>query len=182
MVGVNDDANKSLPSYVKEEGNALYILGETKGEFGASLYLKKLYGKVAGAHPEVDFAKELALWNTVIEANKKDLLVSAKDINVGGIAIAAAKMAVVGNKGVEINLELDDAKDIFAESLSRAIVEVKPENCEAFEKFAASMNVKAVKAGKVAGDKISVNDIYMELDAAKDTYFNKFKRVIEQDL
>ena len=182
MVGVNDDANKSLPSYVKEEGNALYILGETKGEFGASLYLKKLYGKVAGAHPEVDFAKELALWNTVIEANKKDLLVSAKDINVGGIAIAAAKMAVVGNKGVEINIELDDAKDIFAESLSRAIVEVKPENCEAFEKFAASMNVKAVKAGKVAGDKISVNDIYMELDAAKDTYFNKFKRVIEQDL
>ena len=182
MVGVNDDANKSLPSYVKEEGNALYILGETKGEFGASLYLKKLYGKVAGAHPEVDFAKELALWNTVIEANKKDLLVSAKDINVGGIAIAAAKMAVVGNKGVEINVELDDAKDIFAESLSRAIVEVKPENCEAFEKFAASMNVKAVKAGKVAGDKISVNDIYMELDAAKDTYFNKFKRVIEQDL
>ena len=107
---------------------------------------------------------------------------SAKDINVGGIAIAAAKMAVVGNKGVEINVELDDAKDIFAESLSRAIVEVKPENCEAFEKFAASMNVKAVKAGKVAGDKISVNDIYMQLDAAKDTYFNKFKRVIEQDL
>ena len=30
-----------------------------------------MYGKVAGVHPEVDFAKELALWNTVIEANKK---------------------------------------------------------------------------------------------------------------
>jgi len=182
MVGVNDDAEKSLPSSAQEEGNILYILGDTKGEFGASLYLKKLYGKVAGAHPEVDFAKELSLWNTVIEANKNNLLVSAKDINVGGIAIAAAKMAVVGNKGVEINVELNDSKDIFAESLSRAIVEVKPENCEAFEKLAAANKISVNKAGKVAGDKISVNDIYMELDAAKDVYFNKFKQVIEQDL
>ncbi len=182
MVGVNDDAEKSLPSCAQEEGNILYILGDTKGEFGASLYLKKLYGKVAGAHPEVDFAKELSLWNTVIEANKNNLLVSAKDINVGGIAIAAAKMAVVGNKGVEINVELNDSKDIFAESLSRAIVEVKPENCEAFEKLAAANKISVNKAGKVAGDKISVNDIYMELDAAKDVYFNKFKQVIEQDL
>jgi len=182
MVGVNDDAEKSLPSCAQEEGNILYILGDTKSEFGASLYLKKLYGKVAGAHPEVDFAKELSLWNTVIEANKNNLLVSAKDINVGGIAIAAAKMAVVGNKGVEINVELNDSKDIFAESLSRAIVEVKPENCEAFEKLAAANKISVNKAGKVAGDKISVNDIYMELDAAKDVYFNKFKQVIEQDL
>ncbi|MEN8718588.1 MAG: phosphoribosylformylglycinamidine synthase subunit PurL, partial [Sulfurovum sp.] len=177
MVGVNDDAENSLPSYVQSEGNILYVLGDTKSEFGASIYLKKLYGKVAGAHPEVDFAKELSLWNTVIEANTNKLLESAKDINVGGIAIAAAKMAVVGNIGVELNVELADSKDIFSESLSRAIVEVKPENCEAFEKLAASKNISIVKAGKVAGDKISVNDIYMELDVAKDVYFNKFRQV-----
>ena len=182
MVGVNDDAENSLPSYAQSEGNILYVLGDTKSEFGASIYLKKLYGKVAGAHPEVDFAKELTLWNTVIEANTNKLLESAKDINVGGIAIAAAKMAVVGNIGVELNVELADSKDIFSESLSRAIVEVKPENCEAFEKLAASKNISIAKAGKVAGDKISVNDIYMELDAAKDVYFNKFRQVIEQDL
>ena len=37
---------------------------------------------------KLNFAKELALWNTVIEANKQGLLKSAKDVNVGGIAIA----------------------------------------------------------------------------------------------
>ncbi|MDC7243830.1 MAG: phosphoribosylformylglycinamidine synthase subunit PurL, partial [Sphaerochaetaceae bacterium] len=99
MVGVNDDADKSLPSCFTEDGNTIYILGETKEEFGASLYLKKLYKKVDGEMPKVDFNAELKLWNTVIEANKKDLLQAAKDINVGGIAIAAAKMAAVGNKG-----------------------------------------------------------------------------------
>ena len=182
MVGVNEDANKVLPSCVQENGNILYILGETKSEFGASLYMKKMYGKVAGIHPEVNFAKELALWNTVIEANKLGLLKSAKDVNVGGIAISAAKMAVVGNKGIEISISLNDSKDIFAESLSRAIVEVKPENCEAFEKLAKTFNIECTKIGQVGGDKISINDIYKDLDKVSYVYFNRFKQVIEQDL
>ncbi len=181
-VGVNDDANKVLPSCVQENGNILYILGETKSEFGGSLYMKKMYDTVAGAHPEVDFKKELTLWNTVIEANKQDLLKSAKDVNVGGIAIALAKMAVVGQKGVEANISLEESKDIFSESLSRAIVEVHPSNVEAFEALASSQNIEHVAIGAVNGDKISINDIYKELSSASDVYFNKFKQVIEQDL
>jgi phosphoribosylformylglycinamidine (FGAM) synthase-like enzyme len=55
---------------------------------------------------EVDFEKELALWNTVIEANRAKLLKSAKDVNLGGVAISLAKMAVVGNIGVEANISL----------------------------------------------------------------------------
>ncbi|MGM0518695.1 MAG: phosphoribosylformylglycinamidine synthase subunit PurL [Campylobacterota bacterium] len=182
MVGVNDDANKVLPSCLQEEGNILYLLGETKSEFGGSLYMKKMYNKVAGVHPEVDFDKELALWNTVIEANKNDLLESAKDVNVGGLAISLAKMAVVGKKGVEANISLDDSKDIFAESLSRAIVEVKPQNAQEFEKIASKSNIECLSIGAVKGYKISINDIYKDLDAMSDIYFNKFKQVIEQDL
>ncbi|MGB1226570.1 MAG: phosphoribosylformylglycinamidine synthase subunit PurL [Poseidonibacter sp.] len=182
MVGVNDDANKVLPSCVQEEGNVLYILGDTKGEFGGSLYMKKMYSVVAGSHPEVNYTNELKLWDTVIEANKASLLEAAKDVNVGGIAIALAKMAVVGKLGVEASISLYDSKDIFSESLSRAIVEVKPENCAAFEKLADSKNIDCSRLGLVQGDKISINDIYKELDAASDVYFNKFKRVIEQDL
>lgn len=181
-VGVNDDANKVLPSCVQENGNILYILGETKSEFGGSLYMKKMYDTVAGAHPEVDFKKELTLWNTVIEANKQDLLKSAKDVNVGGIAIALAKMAVVGQKGVEANISLEESKDIFSESLSRAIVEVHPSNVEAFEALASAQNIDHVAIGAVNGDKISINDIYKDLSTASDVYFNKFKQVIEQDL
>ncbi len=182
MVGVNEDANKVLPSSFQEEGNVVYLLGDTKSEFGASLYLKKLYGKVAGTHPEVDFAKELTLWNTVIEGNTKGLLKAAKDVNVGGLAIALAKMAVVGNQGVEANIELADAKDIFSESLSRAVVEVTPENASAFESFCSSKGISCTKLGLVGGGKIAINDVYVELDKAKDIYFNKFKQVIEQDL
>ncbi len=182
MVGVNDDANKVLPSSIQKEGNLIFILGETKSEFGGSLYMKKMYDKVAGIHPEVDFEKELKLWNTVIEANKQDLLVAAKDVNVGGIAVSLAKMAVVGNKGVEVNVKLANSKDIFSETLSRALVEVKAENKESFIAIAKENGIACEEIGSVKGNTISINDISISLETASDIYFNKFKKVIEQDL
>ncbi|MGJ0328482.1 phosphoribosylformylglycinamidine synthase subunit PurL [Aliarcobacter cryaerophilus] len=181
MVGVNEDAQNVLPSKLQESGNVLYLLGDTYSEFGGSLYLKKLYGKVAGVHPKVDFEKELALWNTVIEANRAKLLKSAKDVNLGGVAISLAKMAVVGNVGVEANISLNDSKDIFSESLSRAIVEVNPKNCEEFEKLASKNRVSYVAIGRTGGDKFIINDIFKELDNLSKVYFNRFKEVIEQD-
>ena len=181
MVGINEDAQNVLPSKLQESGNVLYLLGDTYSEFGGSLYLKKLYGKVAGVHPKVDFEKELNLWNTVIEANRAKLLKSAKDVNLGGVAISLAKMAVVGNIGVEANISLNDSKDIFSESLSRAIVEVNPKNCEEFEKLASKNRVSYVAIGRTGGDKFIVNDIFKELDNLSKVYFNRFKEVIEQD-
>ncbi|MFV0563379.1 phosphoribosylformylglycinamidine synthase subunit PurL [Malaciobacter mytili] len=182
MVGVNDDANKVLPSCVQKQGNIMFLLGETKSEFGGSLYMKKMYNKVAGVHPEVDFEKELKLWNTVIEANKQDLLVAAKDVNVGGIAVSLAKMAVVGNKGVKVNVNLANSKDIFSETLSRALVEVNPENKENFIAIAKENGIACEEIGIVEGNTICINDISISLEAASDIYFNKFKKVIEQDL
>jgi len=181
-VGLNDDMNKVLPSCVQKNGSTLYILGETKPEFGGSLYMKKIYGKVAGTHPEVDFAKELALWDFIIEANKKGLLQSAKDVNVGGIAISAAKMAAVGNKGLTITIPLQDVKNIFSESLSRAIVEVSYDDEPAFETFVGQNNVECTKIGKVGGDEISINGIKKDLAEAVKIYFGRFQEIIEQDL
>ncbi len=181
IVGVNEDAQNVLPSKLQATGNILYLLGDTKSEFGGSLYLKKMYKKIAGVHPNVDLEKELALWDTVIEANENKLLKSAKDVNVGGIAISLSKMAIVGNIGVEVNISLDNSKDIFSESLSRAIVEVEPKNCEAFEKVASKYNITCIAIGKTGGDKIIINDIYKELDKVSHIYFNRFKEVIEQD-
>jgi len=181
-VGVNEDMDKVLPSSIQKEGSTLYILGDTKGEFGGSLYMKKLYGKVAGVHPEVDFKKELALWDLVIEANKEQVLKSAKDVSVGGVAIAAAKMAVVGQMGLKITMPLQDTKDIFSESLSRAIVEVSYEDEPAFENLVAKHHISCTKIGSTGGDTIDINGIQKSLSEASEIYFNKFQQIVEQDL
>ena len=182
MVGLNDDANKVLPSCFQEEETHILLLGETKGEFGGSLYIKELFGETTGNLPSFDYSAELRLWELVIEANKKGLLKSAKDVNVGGIAIALSKMAAVSGKGVVAGIRLENSRDIFDESQSRALVEVSKEDMETFAKMAMDLGVQVDIIGKVGGDKVKVNEVELSLEKVKDVYFNTFARTIEQDL
>ncbi|MEA3498275.1 MAG: phosphoribosylformylglycinamidine synthase subunit PurL [Campylobacterota bacterium] len=181
-VGLNDDMNKVLGSSFKGKGNYICLVGESYSEFGGSLYLKEIEGKIAGEHPGVDFEAELMLWETIIEANKLGLLESAKDVNVGGIAIALAKMCSVGDMGCDVNVSFENEKDIFSESLSRAIIEVKPENIQAFNDLSAKIGISYGCIGKTGGDVLSINSLYRNMDKVKDVYFNRFKEIVEQDL
>jgi phosphoribosylformylglycinamidine synthase len=180
MVGVNEDQNKVLMSAFQKNGNVLYLVGENRSEFGGSLYMKELYNVVAGTIPAIDYDKERALWNLVIEANKKGLLSAAKDCSSGGVAMALAKMACVSDKGVVATINVSDERDIFAESMSRAIIEVAPENCAAFEAMVGSLACE--KIGVVGGDTFTVNDVTMRLPEMQNIYYNTFKKVIEGDL
>ena len=180
-VGVNDDQNNVLMSSFQGEGNALYLVGESKSEFGGSLYMKEICGTVAGTLPEIDYKKELALWDLVIEANKKGLLECAKDASSGGVAIALAKMSATSSLGCDVEMSVEDERDIFAESMSRAIIEVRAENQEAFEAM-LDESMACEKIGTVGGDSIRVNDVTMSMETLKDNYFNTFQRVVERDI
>jgi len=181
-VGVNDDMNKVLTSNFKGEGNYICLVGESYSEFGGSLYLKEIEGQIAGTHPGVDFEAELMLWETIIEANKLGLLESAKDVNVGGVAIALAKMCATADMGCDVNISFENEKDIFSESLSRAIVEIKPENIQAFNDLSAKIGISYGCIGKTGGDVLNINSLYRNMDKVKDVYFNRFREIIEQDL
>ena len=181
MVGVNDDANKTLPSAFQKEDSPIYLIGDTFSDFGGSLYLKKVYKKVGGVLPKIDYEQELKLWELVIEANKEGLLYCAKDVNVGGIVIALAKMSCVGDLGSTCRVDLKDERDIFSESFSRAIVEVKDE--EKFKKLAEKIGIKVEKIGQTTRENtFTCNDVNMDLKSLKDIYFNRFAQIIEQDI
>ena len=179
-VGVNDDENNVLMSSFQQEGNTLYLVGESKSEFGGSLYMKEVCGTVAGIIPKINYKNELALWELVIEANKKHLLECAKDASSGGVAIALAKMVATSGLGCDVTMSVEDERDVFAESMSRAIIEVKPENCEAFESMLGDLACE--KIGNIGGNTIKVNDISMSIEQLQDNYYNTFKRVIERDI
>ncbi|WP_345970833.1 phosphoribosylformylglycinamidine synthase subunit PurL [Sulfurimonas sp. HSL1-6] len=179
-VGVNDDENKVLMSSFQKAGNLLYLVGETKSEFGGSLYMKEICHTVAGEMPAIDYKNELALWDLVIEANKQGLLSCAKDLSSGGAAVALGKMAATSGLGCDVTMSVADARDIFAESMGRAIIEVAPENAAAFEAMAGGLACE--KVGTVGGDSIKVNDVTLLLATLDDLYFNTFKKVVEQDI
>jgi len=182
MVGLNEDEDKVLPSSFQEDDSIVLLVGDTKGEFGGSLYLKALHGETAGSLPEFDYKAELALWELVIEANKKGLLNAAKDVNVGGIALALSKMAAVSGKGISASVEVGESKNIFDESQSRALLEVSKENLAEVEAMVKDLGLSAQAVGRVGGLLVKVNDVELTLDKVQDIYFNTFARTIEQDL
>ena len=178
-VGVNEDANASLPSVFTRAGTAIYVLGETKGEFAASLYAKALFDAVGGELSAVDYKKERAIWDLVIEANKSGALEFANSVGVGGVAITLAKMACLSGLGAECKFDVKKSNFIFDESFSRAIVGVKDE--AKFESLAAKHGVKFEKIGSVGGDKFKLNDIDEKLSDVSEVYFNKFAAIIRQE-
>ncbi|RLA63962.1 MAG: phosphoribosylformylglycinamidine synthase subunit PurL [Epsilonproteobacteria bacterium] len=182
MVGLNEDENKILPSVFQEEGSQILLIGEDKGDFAGSLYVKALYGETIGDLPSFDYQAELDLWELVIEANKEGLLHSAKDVNVGGVAIALSKMAAVSGKGVMASFDLRNSKNIFDETQSRALLEVSSKNLIEVVHRAASMGLHVVNIGNVGGDIVRINDVQLPLDVLKELYFNTFSKIIERDL
>ena len=180
MVGLNNDASKVIPSSYQKIGSSLFLIGETYGEFGGSLYMKELYGKVEGKLPIINYNEELKLWELVINANKEGIINSAKDVNVGGIIIALAKMSALSSKGTLCNIKLNNKKDLFSESFSRAIVEISDD--DKFTKMADKLSINIKKIGTVQKDGFKCNDINIDLEKLKDIYFDKFKNIIEQDI
>ena len=178
-VGVNEDANASLPSVFTHAGTAIYVLGDTKGEFAASLYAKALFDAVGGELAAVDYKKERALWDLVIEANKSGALEFANSVGVGGVAITLAKMACLSGLGAECKFDVEKPNFIFDESFSRAIVGVKDE--AKFESLSAKHGVKFEKIGSVGGDKFKLNDIDEKLSEVSEVYFSEFAEIIKQE-
>jgi len=181
-VGVNEDASKVLPSAFQNEGDEVLLLGETRGNFGGSLYIKELFGQTAGSLEDIEYSQEQRLWQFVIEANAEGMLEAAKDVNVGGVAVALAKMAAVGDMGIEAQMETEDPRWIFDETQSRALVEVREDNLERVARKALELGLQVTRIGTVGGDMFALNDIRMPMSRLKEIYFGRFKEVIEQDL
>ncbi len=180
MVGVNEDANKTIPSFFQKENSSIYLIGDTKSDFGGSLLLKEMFWEVGGALPELDYQKELKLWKLIKEANDKGIINAAKDVNVGGVAIALYKMSVLANMGINAESGFKNPLDIYSESFSRAIVEISDD--KAFEDLADKFSLSYKKLGVVEGDKFILDEIRRDIKVLKDIYFNSFAELIESDL
>ncbi|QKF65068.1 phosphoribosylformylglycinamidine synthase subunit PurL [Campylobacter corcagiensis] len=174
-VGVGKEAKNVVPSHFTKNGVTLYLVGETKGVFAGSLYMKVVEGRTAGTLPEIDFTKERALWDLALNENFN--LEFANSVGVGGVAMTLAKMSAVGDMGGEFKMLVDDNRDIFDESFSRAIFGVKDE--VKFEQKVKNASLSYQKLGVTGGDKFSINEVSINLCELKDIYFNEFEKIIK---
>jgi phosphoribosylformylglycinamidine synthase len=138
-ISVIADARKCVTADAKEAGNYLFLLGRTRGQLGGSHFLL-VEGVQSGTDvPPVDLEASRSVMEAVQAAIEAGTVRSSHDLSEGGLAVAAAEMAFAGGLGVELDLaavpaegDLTDAARLFAESAGRFLVEVAPDNYDAF--------------------------------------------------
>jgi len=134
------DLRRCVTMDLKEAGNRLYLVGNTKDELGGS-HWHQVTGQSGGRVPQVDLELAPKLFAAVHAAITRGLVRSCHDLSEGGLAVALAEMAFAGGLGVDCTglghmpgaEGLPDTTRLFSESPSRFLVEVKPEHAEAFE-------------------------------------------------
>ena len=137
-MGQIDDVSKAITMDAKEPGNVVYLVGETKHELGGShlSLVKQLSG---GQVPTVDAECARTTFAKVHEAIQARWIRSCHDLSEGGLAVAAAEMAMAGGLGMVIEIVdvcadgLNPTEALFSESNSRFLVEVAEEHAEEFE-------------------------------------------------
>ena len=98
VVGLLEDADRVLTSWFKEEGDVVYLLGDTQADLGGSELLQVVHGIAAGRPPRLDLAEEKRLHALVLEAAAAGWLRSAHDCSDGGLAVALAECAFRGEE------------------------------------------------------------------------------------
>jgi phosphoribosylformylglycinamidine synthase len=121
---------------LKAPGNLLYLVGETRDEFGGSHY-SKLTGKSQQYPPCVNLERAPKLFRALHAAIQEGLVRACHDISEGGLAVAVAEMAFAGEIGVDIAREpAAPAREdvfLFSESPTRWLVEVDPKHAAAIK-------------------------------------------------
>jgi phosphoribosylformylglycinamidine synthase len=157
-LGIVPDIHYATSMDLKQPGNLLYMLGDTRAELGGSHYsildsnsvtkrpaIQNPKSKILNPpQPVPDAIERLRALHKAMAAG---VVQSCHDCSEGGLGVAIAEVCLAGRLGAEIDLAtVPGANEIahedvvlFSESLSRFIVEVRPSDAQVFEAAMAGM-------------------------------------------
>jgi phosphoribosylformylglycinamidine synthase subunit PurL len=151
-VGLLADARQAVDLAFKQDGDALILIGETKGHLGASLYLREIEGREEGRPPPVDLAAERRNGDFVRLLIRQGRVVACHDVSDGGLLVAIGEMAMAGGRGVALGRpppELPAHAWLFGEDQGRYLVETA--DPEAVLQAAKAAGLRAQRIGAVGG-------------------------------
>ncbi|MFO1052449.1 MAG: phosphoribosylformylglycinamidine synthase subunit PurL [Planctomycetota bacterium] len=138
-LSVVPDVTRTISSAPRTQDGVLYLVGVTRRELGGSVYWKTR-GELGASVPRVDKVLGKKVLDGIHRAIRARAVSACHDLSEGGLAAAAAEMAIAGR--VAITLALDSVRTdgtltteeiLFSESQSRFLCEVQKDRCADFE-------------------------------------------------
>jgi phosphoribosylformylglycinamidine synthase len=151
VLGVIDDVSRRTPHAFHTDGAQIYLLGETRDEFGGSEWMEVAHGFVGGRPPTVDLERERLLAEVLIDSSRDGLIDSAHDLADAGLAAALVESCLHGHVGARVAVPegLDPFVFLFAESAGRAIVTVPRSGEARFADTCAARGLAHTRIGVV---------------------------------
>jgi phosphoribosylformylglycinamidine synthase subunit PurSL len=122
---------------LKAPGNQIFLIGATRNELAGS-HLAAVGIDVGATNlPQVDLAAARTTFARLHAAIRAGLVRACHDLSEGGLAVAAAEMAIAGDLGLDLDLGAvapgaSALVKLFSETPSRFLVEVAAEDANAF--------------------------------------------------
>ena len=166
VVGLLERADRVVARRFREPGDAIVMLGDSRGELGGTEYLKVIHGLVRGVPPALDLAAERALQQLLVTLSEERLVRSAHDCSDGGIAVTLAECCFdTAGMGAEVEIDrvrvagndaVNVAAALFGESASRVVIGVAPDDVTAVLQRAAAASVPAKVIGRTGGNRLRI--------------------------
>jgi phosphoribosylformylglycinamidine synthase subunit PurL len=160
VLGIHDDVRSRIPSGWTLAGAQIVLLGQTRPEFGGSLWDWLAHDHLGGRPPSVSFDAERALAGLLAQAGPAGLLASAHDLSDGGLAVALAECCLTGGMGCTVTLPGDPATLLFSESAARAVVSVTPGMEYDFAQLCVRADVPWFVLGATSGPALEFSDCF----------------------
>jgi len=153
MVGLLTDVSKATRIGFQNVGDSIYIIGETNASFNGTEIQKMQAGDIDGQLFDLNDHDEITNQKLILAATDQSLLASVHDLSEGGLIVGLLESAFAGQFSFNVVIDMT-AEFLFAETPSRFIVSVAPQNREAFEALAGD---SAKKIGEVfAEDQMTI--------------------------
>ncbi|MCA0406129.1 MAG: phosphoribosylformylglycinamidine synthase subunit PurL [Proteobacteria bacterium] len=158
-VGLLKDVEKHATLSFKKTGDAILLIGETKGWMGASAYLATVCGREEGAPPPVDLEVEKRHGTLVRGLIEEGHVTAVHDLSDGGLAVALAEMAMAGGIGAEIQdfePEMPKHALFFGEDQARYIITCDGVTAARMERHFNDAGIPAKFIGVVCGEELKL--------------------------
>jgi phosphoribosylformylglycinamidine synthase II len=159
MIGILEDKLNQTTLDFKNEGDLIYLVGESKNDISSSEYLYSFHKINNTPAPFFDLETEHLIQASITKLIKLKLINSAHDISDGGLFINLLESGMVNNLGFEINSDVSIRKDafLFGESQSRVVVSISEHQLHSFEAELNKQGAKYSKLGQVKGKNIVID-------------------------
>ena len=164
-VGLIDDWGRAIGVAPKADGEAIVLIGETRGHLGTSIYLREVEGREEGAPPPVDLATERKNGDFVRGQIAAGRLSACHDLSDGGLLVGLAEMALASKRGLDVDVTQAGAVPmhawLFGEDQARYLLAT--DDADAVLAAADKAGVAAVRVATVGGDTIRLGGFALAL-------------------